>query len=161
MAKFAKFTNMHKFLIVSVRHMYSVAYMHLYLHLMLLLVIWPISIFSWTYVISKCSSLCTCIKLNNCCFLCVLHSCTCRTFSSSLRIYMYMCMYMYCTFILYCVGDIKSTASVTNLVVTQEIIVAQGWCAYTCTCKYIELPLPVHDCLAWHPAVAVVRNYTM
>ena len=39
---------------------------------------------------------------------------------------MYMCMYMYCTFILYCVGDIKSTASVTNLVVTQEIIVAQG-----------------------------------
>ena len=54
--------------------------------------------------------------------------------------------------VLYCLGNIKSADCVTNLVVTQEINVAQGSCAYT----YNDLPPPVQDRLAQHLAVATV-----
>ena len=54
--------------------------------------------------------------------------------------------------VLYYVGDIKSAANVTNLVVTQEIIVAWDSHAYTNS----DLLPPIHDRLTQHPAVATV-----
>ena len=50
--------------------------------------------------------------------------------------------------VLYCIGDIKGTTCVT----TPEIFVAQSSHTYT----YNELPPPVHNHLAQHPAVATV-----
>ena len=58
----------------------------------------------------------------------------------------------YIILVLYCVGNIKSTACVTNLVVTQKIIIAWGSRLYT----YNHLPLPICDRLALHLAVATV-----
>ena len=52
--------------------------------------------------------------------------------------WLWLCIQGFYRLILYCVGNIKSATRVTNLVVTQEIIVTRGSCAYT----YNDLPLP-------------------